>query len=202
MIEMGEAMREKIMHAILVEPGHEPVMIELPANEGQDDKIRDILGGNYGAVEFFSIEDGISLFILVNDLAAVLGLSANRRFPPPDEKTVIYGSALFVAAYNGSTELEGTLDMSPVLCQMFIEQIKRNFPMCDESVKPSPEETIYYDGPDGSKPYRWIETDCPKNPGEPVAAGRVSFYQHGRLMEAQGRFFKKIEVYTKDTPVN
>ena len=82
--------KEQLMRAILIAPGQEPAIIRLPAGHGKhEEAIRDVLEGNYGAVEFFEIQPGISLFILVNDLAAVLGMKPNRRFPAPDEKEII-----------------------------------------------------------------------------------------------------------------
>lgn len=198
-------MNNKKMHAILAVPGADPELLELPAaSPQQEEAIRDILEGNYGAVEFFRIEDGISLFILVNDLAAVLGLAPNRRFPAPDEAQIIFGKAIFIAAYNGETEREGTLDMAPVLCQMFIEQIKKNFPACQGTEEPRPEDTIYYDdrGTAAEKAYRWLETSRPAKLSEPLAAGRVKFYERGSIMEAAGRFFKKIEIYMKATKLD
>ena len=106
-------MENKIMHAILAVPGQEPEILELPAVGLQhEEAIRDVLEGNYGAIEFFKIQDGISLFILVNDLAAVLELPANRRFPGRDQEHIVFGKAIFIAAYNGEIEgAEGTLDM-------------------------------------------------------------------------------------------
>ena len=199
-------MKQKKMLAILAEPGKEPQMLELPAAEPHhDEAIRDALGGNYGAVEFFRLEKGVSLFLLVNDLAAVLELPPNRRFPPPDEAQIIFGNVIFILAYNGETEREGTLGMAPALCQMFIEQIKKNFQPCNGTEKPRPEDTVYYDNQGTAEEfaYRWLETDKPGDAelGEPIAAGRVKFYQRGELMEAGGRFFKKVEIYTKDTPL-
>ena len=119
---------QQMMRAILIEPGKDPSIIKLPAAHGpHDEAIKDTLEGNYGAVEFFQIQPGISLFILVNDLAAALGMKPNRRFPGADSDQIIWGKAIFIAAYNGDDETkEGTLDMSEETCLMFIEQIKLN----------------------------------------------------------------------------
>ena len=143
--------KQQLMRAILIEPGKEPEIIRLPAGHGEhEEAIRDVLEGNYGAVEFFEIQPGISLFILVNDLAAVLGMKPNRRFPEPDREQIIYGKAIFMAAYNGADESrEGTLDMSEETCLMFMEQIKLHFEACRGDEEPRPEDTLYYDEDEG-----------------------------------------------------
>ena len=198
-------MKTKTMRAILAAPGQEPEILELPADGLQhEEAIRDTLEGNYGAIEFFEIQPGISLFILVNDLAAVLGMPANRRFPGKDSEHIIFGKAIFIAAYNGAEEeREGTLDMAEEMCQMFIEQIKLNFAACRGDEQPRPEDTIYYDNPgeENETAYRWLEIDRPASPGRALEAGRVRFYEQGKdeIMEAGGRFFRKLEIYTDKT---
>lgn len=199
--------QEQMMRAILIEPGKDPSIIRLPAGQGaHEEAIQDVLEGNYGAVEFFEIQPGISLFILVNDLAAVLGMKPNRRFPAPDEQQIIWGKAIFIAAYNGADESkEGTLDMSEETCLMFIEQIKLHFAACAGDETPKNEETIYYDEDEtGRHPYRWIECSKPDELPKPMQAGRVTFYRGDfrEYMEVHGRFFKKLPVYTSDTKLN
>ncbi len=199
---------EQLMRAILIEPGKDPAIIRLPAAHGlHDEAIKDTLEGNYGAVEFFRIQPGISLFILVNDLAATLGMKANRRFPGEDSDQIIWGKAIFIAAYNGEDEnKEGTLDMSQEMCLMFIEQIKLNFQLCDGTEEPRPEDTLYYDeDQDGNPaPYRWLEISEPSNLPEPLQAGRVMFYRMPaqEVMEINKRFFKKVAVYTSGARLN
>ena len=200
--------QEQMMRAILIAPGQEPEILTLPAGKGaHEEAIQEVLEGNYGSVEFFEIQPGISLFILVNDLAAVLGMAPNRRFPAPDEKQIIYGKGIFIAAYNGSVEgQEGTLDMSVDTCRMFMEQIKIHFPLCQGDEVPGPEDTLYYDEDEEGKPapYRWVEISAPDNLPEAVQAGKVKFYrgQVQEFMEVNGRFFKKIPVYTPDSKLN
>lgn len=201
--------KNQLMRAILIEPGKEPEIVRLPAAHGEhEEAIRDVLEGNYGAVEFFEIQPGISLFILVNDLAAVLGMKPNRRFPAPDESEIIYGRAIFIAAYNGTDEhKEGTLDMSEETCLMFIEQIKLHFAACKGDEEPRPEDTLYYDEDEEGKriPYRWVECLVkPDNLPKPLEAGRVKFYRTDvrEIMETAGRFFKKIPVYTAGSSLN
>jgi hypothetical protein len=201
-------MENEIMRAILAEPGREPEILKLPADGLQhEEAIRDALGGNYGAVEFFPIRQGISLFVLVNDLAAVLGLPANRRFPGQDSEYIIFGKAIFIAAYNGElAETEGTIDMPEEMCQMFIEQIQRNFACCDGTEKPRAQDTLYFEnqGETDEKTYRWLEIAKPTGLGPAIEAGRVKFYnlQNEEIMEADGRFFRKLVVYTPDTTLD
>ena len=201
--------KQQLMRAILIEPGKEPEIIRLPAGHGEhEEAIRDVLEGNYGAVEFFEIQPGISLFILVNDLAAVLGMKPNRRFPEPDREQIIYGKAIFMAAYNGADESqEGTLDMSEETCLMFMEQIKLHFEACRGDEVPRPEDTLYYDeDEEGNQvPYRWVECLAkPEKLPEPLLAGRVKFYrgQVREYMEIGGRFFKKVTVHTPGSKLN
>ena len=197
-------MENKMMHAILVEPGKDPEILLLPT-EGlkHEEAIRDTLEGNYGAVEFFKIQEGVSLFILVNDLSVVLQMKPNRHFPAPDEKNIIYGKAIFIAAYNGEIEgAEGTLDMPENICRLFIEQIKKNFLPCDGSEKPVEEEKLYYDnkGQENERTFYWQEISNPGHLGRPIVAGRVKFYgqETHEIMEINDRFFKKIIVNNAD----
>ena len=196
-------MIKKEMRAILASPGAEPEIIRLPIDgASHEEAIRDILEGNYGAIEFFPIEKGISLFLLVNDLGAVLGLTPNRRMPGKDSEQIIFGKAIFMAAYNGEVEdREGTLDLPDELCRLFIEQIKKSFLPCMGNEQPRPEDTVYYDEQDGQRePYRWQEIERPRSLGEPLQAGRVRFYQtEPEVMEVQERFFRKMPVYTEDS---
>lgn len=199
--------QQGVMRAILVEPGKDPEIIKLPTGLGpHDEAIKDALEGNYGAVEFFRIQPGISLFILVNDLAAVLGMKANRRFPGDDSDQIIWGKCIFMAAYNGETEQEGTLDMTEETCLMFMEQIKLNFPKCEGTESPSAKDTLYYEeDEDGNPaPYRWLEISKPDKLGKALDAGRVRFYRMEAMevMEINGRFFKKLPVYTPDSKLN
>ncbi len=199
-------MQKNIIRAILAAPGKNPEIITLPADGlHHEEALRDVLEGNYGAVEFFRMEEGISLFVLVNDLAATLGMKANRRFPAPDNEQIIFGQAVFIAAYNGELpDREGTLDMSEETCKMFIEQIKLHFAACSGSEKPRPEDMIYYENqgdPELEKAFRWTEVPRPADPGPALEAGRVKYYSAGEqeLLEIHGRFFKRLEVYTGRT---
>ena len=199
-------MQRNTMRAILAEPGRDPEILVLPADGlHHEEALRDVLEGNYGAIEFFRIEEGISLFVLVNDLAVALGLKANRRFPGKDSDQIIFGRAIFIAAYNGELpEREGTLDMPEEMCRMFIEQIKLNFAPCDGTEKPRPEDEIYYENqgdPEQEKAFRWVEISAPQDPGPALEAGRAKYYSAGEnvLLEINGRFFRQLEIYTGNT---
>lgn len=203
-------MKQNKMRAIFAEAGKEPCICELSMDgKEQQEQICDLLGGNYGATEFFSIQDEVSLYILTNDLSAALKLPANRRFPGEDHDTIIYGNAIFIAAYNhrAAESQEGTLDMPEEICQMFIEQIKLNFEACTGDEQPSSEEEIYYEeGADGKEiSYKWLEIEKPAGLGKFIEAGRVRFYDmqgDQEIMSLQERYFRKVQIHTKESPLS
>ncbi len=191
-------MKQHTKHAIMLEPEKKPEILLLPT-EGltHEEAIRDVLEGNYGALEFFKIQNDISLFILVNDFSAILGMKPNRYFPAPDEKQIIFGKAIFIAAYNGeSTDREGTLDMPTDICKIFIEQIDKNFTPCKGTEKPHHKDIIYYDnkGQTDERAYIWREIKKPDRLSKPLPAGRVNFYgrETREIMEINNHFFKKV----------
>ncbi|BEU86755.1 hypothetical protein TAMA11512_02190 [Selenomonas sp. TAMA-11512] len=190
---------ENTMRAIALRPGKKPEIIELPVEDPyHEDAIRDVLGGNYGAIELFALSGEISLYLLVNDLAATLGLPPNRRFPSPDDATIIYGAAMFIGAFNGGNEeKQGTITLPQELLEELVRQIDESFIPCRGDERPEPHETIYYEDDDQEKAYRWIEIDRPDVLESPIAAGRVTFYgkEEKHIMEAEGRFFRKTPVY-------
>ena len=98
------------------------------------------------------------------------------------------------------------MDMSEDTCLMFIEQIKLNFPACDGSEEPGPEDTLYHDeDEDGNPaPYRWLEISRPSDLPVPLQAGRVKFYRMPaqEVMEINDRYFKKVAVYTPGSKLN
>lgn len=106
----------EMIHAILVRPGNEPEICKLPAEmQAQIEAISDLLNGNIDSTEFFDLGNGASLFVLVNDFSVPLGLTPNRRFPGKDQAEIIFGNAIFIAAYNAHSELEGTVDIGAYL---------------------------------------------------------------------------------------
>lgn len=203
-------MEQNKMRAIFAEAGKEPCICELSIDGNrQQEEICDLLGGNYGATEFFAIQDEISLFILTNDLSAALKLPANRRFPGEDHDTIIYGNAIFIAAYNdrAGENQEGTLDMPEEICQMFIEQIKLHFTACNGDEQPSSEEEVYYEeSADGKEiAYKWLEIEKPAKLGKFIEAGRVRFYDvqgDQEIMSLQERYFRKVQIHTKESPLS
>lgn len=192
-------MHEQMMQAIALRPGEKPAIVSLPVEDPHhEEAIRDILGGNFGAIELFPLNDDLSLFLLVNDLAATLCLPPNRRFPAPDDATILYGSAIFIAAFNGSDEKkQGTITLPEDVLREIAAQIDDAFTPCRGDERPDPQETIYYEDEARTKAYRWIEIDPPDTLEYPLAAGRVMFYGKGEknIMEVQGRFFRKTAVY-------
>lgn len=192
---------EQTMQAIALRPGKQPEIVSLPVEDPHhENAICDILGGNYGAIELFPLSGDVSLYLLVNDLAATLGLPPNRRFPAPDEATVLYGSAIFIAAFNGnSEEKQGTLTLPQELLGEIARQIDEAFTPCRGDERPAPHETVYYEDEERTQAYRWIEIE-PPGPDvleHPIKAGRVTFYGKGEkdVMGAAGRFFRKTPVY-------
>lgn len=187
------------MQAIALRPGQKPEIVSLPVEDPHhEEAIRDILGGNYGAIELLALSDDVSLFLLVNDLAATLSLPPNRRFPAPDEATVIYGPVIFIAAFNGNDEKkQGTITLPQDILEEIVQQIDEAFTPCAGDERPEPHETIYYEDEARTQGYRWIETDPPDVLDHPIQAGRVTFYgkTEQNIMEVAGRFFQKTPVY-------
>ena len=203
-------MENNKMRAIWAEVGQEPRIYELSIDgDQQQEELCDLLGGNFGATEFFDIGQGVSLFILTNDLSVPLGMKPNRRFPGKDRDTIIFGNAVFIAAYNdrAGEEKSGTLDMPERICQMFIEQITKNFAACQGDEKPRSEDEIYYDnlGEENEQAYKWLEIEKPAGLGKFIEAGRVRFYDmqgDQEIMSLQERYFRKVQIHTKESPLS
>lgn len=202
-------MTEGLIRAILVKPGEEPVICALPiGHPDQTEAISDLLEGNFGATEFFDLGNGVSLFILSNDLSIPLGLPANRRFPGKDSEEIIFGSAIFIAANNDRSEAEGTIDMPERICHMFIEQIKLNFVKCEGDEQPSSGAEVYIEneGTPEERAYKWREIDKPEDidQAEFVAAGRAKWYSYGNdsILSINDRYFRQVQAVTSKTPLN
>lgn len=201
--------REKTIRAILVKPGMDPEICELPvAADEQQEAIADLLVGNFGATEFFDLQNGASLFILTNDLSIPLGMPANRRFPGDDSDAILFGNAIFIAAYNDNSELEGTVDMPEHICKMFIEQIKLNFLPCNGDEKPDSQAEVYVEnaGTAEERAYKWQEVLPPADAVncKSLQVGRARWLANddGEVLEINGRYFKQINVITSKTPLN
>ena len=203
-------MENNKMRAILAEVGQEPRICELPIDgELQQEEICALLDGNFGATEFFAVAEDVSLFVLTNDLSVALGLTANRHFPGEDSDTIIFGNAIFIAAYNerAAADKEGTIDMPEHVCRMFIEQIKLNFAACDGTEKPRAEDAVYYEnvGEDSEQAFTWQEIEKPAELGRFIEAGRVRFYETAAgkdILCINDRYFKKVIVHAKASKLN
>lgn len=203
-------MENNKMKAILAEVGQAPRVCELSIDgEVQQEEIRDLLAGNFGATEFFSVTDEVSLFILTNDLSAALGLKANRRFPGADKDTIIFGNAIFIAAYNdrAPADKEGTIDMPDHVCKMFIEQIQQHFELCLGDEKPRSEDEVYYEnvGEDSEQAYKWQEIEKPAKLSRFIEAGRARFYENTdgtEILCINARYFKKVIVHTNKSKLS
>ena len=196
---------KNVIHAILVKPGQEPEIVEIPAGTDQPDAICDLVDGNFGATEFFDVGNGASLFIVTNDLSVPLGLAPNRHFPEPDQAEIIFGNCLFIAVYNEKSGKEGIVDMPEQVCHMFIEQIKSSFEPCQGDEKPSSKGEIYIEneGTPEERAYKWVEIEKPANVDRFLQAGRAKLIQNEEyeVIEIHGRYFRQVTIATEKEPL-
>lgn len=202
-----EQEKDKIIQAILVKPGQDPEVCTLPEDEmKQTEAISDLLDGNIGSTEFFDLGNGASLYILVNDLSVPLGLVPNRRFPDKDQDEIIFGNAIFIAAYNERSGQTGTVDMPEKICRMFIEQIKLNFVPCKGDEKPDAKTEIYieHQGTPEERSFKWCEVEKPARTDQFIQAGRARLirFEEQEVLEINGRYFKQITVAAKKSLLN
>lgn len=196
------------INAILVKPGQEPEIIQLPLNiDEQLEVIADILEGNIGSTEFFNVGNGVSLWILVNDFAIPLGLQPNRRMPDKDHDEILFGNIIFIAMYNEDSEYEGPVNMPEHICQMFIEQIKRKFTVCQGDEKPRSQDEIYTESPgtEQERKFKWKECVKPSSYKQALTAGRANLLilEDGEtILELNGRYFRQVNIYTPETPLH
>jgi len=191
------------INAILIEPGKEPAICKLSAAiDKQIDEMSAILGGNFASSRLFHVGNGISLHIFVNDLAVPLGLTANRRFPKPDENEIIFGNALFLAIDDEHGDEEGALDIPEDICEFFIEKLKENLEPCTGDEKPDPSAEIYTENPGTpeERSFKWQEVEAPKNIKKLIGNGYVKIVDDGicDTIEVNGRYFKQITIERKD----
>lgn len=185
---------QEIIRAILARPGEDPKICELPSGaEALTNAISDLLDGNFSGTEFFDLQNGASLFVLVNDFSVPLGLAPNRRFPGKDADEIIFGSAVFIAAYNESSGKDGVVDMPPRVCRMLIEQIKLNFTPCRGDEKPDERAEVYVEnaGEPDERRFKWVETQKPVRQDACIPAGRAKMIRCGQMefIEINGRYF-------------
>lgn len=193
------------MQAILVKPGQDPELCTLPLDEvKQMEAISDLLDGNIGSTEFFDLGNGASLYVLVNDLSVPLGLVANRRFPGKDQDEVIFGNAIFIAAYNEKSGQTGTVDMPEAISRMFMEQIKLNFLPCRGDEKPDAKTEIYveHQGTPQERSFKWCEIEKPAQTDQFIQAGRARLirFDQQEVLEINGRYFKQITIAAGKPP--
>lgn len=194
------------INAILMEPGKDLVICQLPADiEQQIEEIADILAGNFASTRLFNVGNGVSLHIFVNDLAVPLGLTANRRFPHPDEQEIIFGNALFLALADEAGEEQGALNIPEDICRVFIENLERHLARCSGQEKPGPEAEIYTEnaGTPDERSFRWQEVECPEAVDKFIGSGRVRIVDDGicDTIEINGRYFKQIAVPAAHKPL-
>lgn len=202
-----EQENNRIIQAILVRPGQDPKICTLPADEAnQMEAISDLLDGNIGSTEFFDLGNGASLYVLVNDLSVPLGLLPNRRFPGKDQDEIIFGNAIFIAAYNEKSGQTGTVDMPEAICRMFIEQIKLNFVPCRGDEKPDTKAEIYveHQGTPQERSFRWCEIEKPARTDQFIQAGRAKLirFDQQEVLEINGRYFKQVTIAAGKSPLN
>ena len=202
-------MIEQTMNVILAKVGQDPEICKIPVEQlAQTEIISDLVEGNFGATEFFNLGNGVSLFILTNDLSIPLGLKPNRHFPGKDYDEIIFGNAIFIAAYNESSDNDGTVDMPEKICKMFIEQIKLNFEPCKGDEKADSKDEIYYEnqGTPEERAYKWHEIEKPAgiDQAKYIKAGRAKWFQCGakEVLEINDRYFEQVQIITPNTPLN
>lgn len=191
------------INAILMEPGKDLVIYRLSADVAkQIEEISAIVDGNFANARLFNVGNGISLHIFVNDLAVPLGLTANRRFPHPDEQEIIFGNALFLALADDAGEEQGALDIPEDICRFFIENLEQNLARCSGDEKPDAEAEIYTEnaGTADERRFRWQEVERPRMVKKFIGNGRVRIVDDGicDIIEINGRYFKQITVPGQD----
>ena len=191
---------KNVIHAILVKPGQQPEIVEIPAGTDQQDAICDLVDGNFGATEFFDVGNGASLFIVTNDLSVPLGLAPNRHFPKPDQTEIIFGNCLFISVYKEKSGKDGIVDMPEHVCHMFMEQIKSSFEPCRGDEKPSSNGEIYIEneGTPEERAYKWVEIEKPAKVDRFLQAGRAKLIQNNEyeVIEIHGRYFRQVTIAT------
>lgn len=194
-------MRSKHMttlNAIIMEVGKEPAVFKLStAIDKQLEEIAAVLGGNFISSRLFQVGEGLSLHIFINDMAIPLQLTANRRFPKPDQDEIVFGNALFLLIDDETGDEEGALDIPDEICDVFISKLKENFTPCKGDEKPNPESEIFVESP-GTKEerrFKWEEVAAPDNKEELkfIGKGYVRILDDGicDTLEINGRYFKQ-----------
>ncbi len=195
------------LNAIIMEVGKEPAVYKLStAIDKQLEEIAIVLGGNFISSRLFEVGEGLSLYIFINDMAIPLQLTANRRFPEPDQDQIIFGNALFLIINDVNGDEEGALDIPDQYCEFFINKLKESFAPCSGDEKPDLDAEIFVENP-GTNEERWFKWEEVQAPGKEnelkfIGQGYVRIVDDGTcdILEIRGRYFK--QKYLKESNKN
>ncbi|SFL88219.1 hypothetical protein [Pelosinus propionicus] len=186
------------LNAIIMEVGKDPAVYKLStAIDKQLEEIASILGGNFVSSRLFEVGNGLSLHIFLNDMAIPLQLTANRRFPEPDQDQIIYGNALFLIIDDTNGDEEGALDIPNSICDIFISKLKESLLPCNGDEKPNLDAEIFVENPgtNEERQFKWEEVQAPGKEEELkfIGQGYVRIVDDGicDILEVRGRYFKQ-----------
>jgi len=186
------------LNAIIMEIGKDPAIYKLStAIDKQLEEMAVVLGGNFISSRLFEVGEGLSLYIFINDMAIPLQLTANRRFPEPDQDEIIFGNALFLIIDDVNGDEEGALDIPEQICEVFISKLKETFAPCSGDEKPKPEAEIFIEnlGTNEERRFKWEEVQAPGKEKELkfIGQGYVRIVDDGicDILEIRGRYFKQ-----------
>ena len=195
------------LNAIIMEVGKDPAVYKLStAIDKQLEEMAIVLGGNFISSRLFEVGEGLSLHIFINDMAIPLQLTANRRFPEPDQDQIIFGNALFLIIDDVIGDEEGALDIPDQYCEVFISKLKESFALCNGDEKPNLDEEIFVENPgtNEERRFRWEEVQAPGKEKELkfIGQGYVRIVDDGTcdILEIRGRYFK--QKYLKESNKN
>jgi len=186
------------LNAIIMEVGKDPAVYKLStAIDKQLEEMATVLGGNFISSRLFQVGEGLSLHIFINDMAIPLQLTANRRFPEPDQDQIIFGNALFLIIDDTVGDEEGALDIPDQYCEVFINKLKESFAPCNGDEKPDLNAEIFVENPgtNEERRFRWEEVQAPGKENELkfIGQGYVRIVDDGTcdILEIRGRYFKQ-----------
>jgi hypothetical protein len=195
------------LNAIIMEVGKDPAVYKLStAIDKQLEEMAIVLGGNFIGSRLFEVGEGLSLHIFINDMAIPLQLTANRRFPEPDQDEIIFGNALFLIIDDVIGDEEGALDIPDQYCEVFINKLKESFAPCSGDEKPDLDAEIFVENPgtNEERRFRWEEVQAPGKENELkfIGQGYVRIVDDGTsdILEIRGRYFK--QKYLKENNIN
>lgn len=195
------------LNAIIMEVGKDPAVYKLSkAIDKQLEEIAVVLGGNFTSSRLFQVGEDLSLHIFINDMAIPLQLTANRRFPEPDQDEIIFGNALFLLIDDVNGDEEGALDIPDQICKVFISKLKESFVPCSGDEKPNLEAEIFVENPgtNEERRFKWEEVQAPGKEKELkfIGHGYVRIVDDGicDTLEIRGRYFK--QKYLKESNKN